>query len=254
MNALINISEQNGNKVVSARELYDVLGYDSSQWKRWYEKNIIKNDFAIESIDYEVIDMMSKSPEGGRPTKDFALLLDFAKRISMMARTEKGEIARNYFIECEKQLKNKVFKLPQSYSEALRLLADTAEQKEKAVLRLKQAEETIQQNKSKVVFADSVKGSNNSILIRQFAKDLSDNNFKIGQNRVFDWLRVNRYMNSKNEPYQQYVEQDLFEVITRTIGDGDSTIQVKTTKITGKGSIYFAKKIKEAFDPLKPTA
>lgn len=143
----------------------------------------------------------------------------------------------------ELENKNKL-SLPQSYSEALRQLADTTEREEVALLQLEQANTTIKQNKPKVVFADSVSGCDNSILIRQFAKDLSDSNFKIGQNQLFEWMRSNKYINSSNEPYQQYINQGLFEVITRTIGNSTSNIQVKTTKVTGKGQIYFAEKLK----------
>jgi phage anti-repressor protein len=106
MNDLIKVEQsQGGKQVVSARELYDFLELDRSQWARWYEKNIIKNEFAIQDTDYQVFDIMSNT-QGGRPSKDFAITLDFAKRLAMMARTEKGEQARRYFIECESKLKS----------------------------------------------------------------------------------------------------------------------------------------------------
>ena len=102
----------------------------------------------------------------------------------------------------------------------------------------------IEADKPKVVFADSVIGSSNSILVRKFAKDLCDSGFEIGQNRLFEWFREKKYLNVDNEPYQQYVAQGLFEVITRTIGSGSETFTTKTTKITGSGQVYFANKIK----------
>lgn len=102
----------------------------------------------------------------------------------------------------------------------------------------------IESDKPKVVFAESVIGSSNSILVRQFAKDLCDDGFEIGQNRLFEWFREKKYLNVDNEPYQQYVAQGLFEVITRTIGSGSETFTTKTTKITGSGQVYFANKIK----------
>lgn len=91
--AIIN---HNDRPAVSARELYQQLGFDSSNWNKWYKKNILKNSFAIEREDYFELVLSTNR------TKDFALSLDFAKRISMMARTQRGEQIRAYFIECEK--------------------------------------------------------------------------------------------------------------------------------------------------------
>lgn len=237
MKALIKITEQNGKQAVSAKELYDFLGYALQHWSKWYNKNILSNEFAIENEDY------TQLPQSGRSI-DFAISVDFAKKISMMARTEKGEEARKYFIECEKQLKNNIFQLPQTYSEALRALADSEEQKQIQAVELKQAREVIEAQEPAVTFANSVKGSSNSILIRQFAKDLCDETFNIGQNRLFQWFRDNGYLNDKNEPYQNYIDMQVFEVVTRSIGSGLETFTSKTTKVTGKGQIYFARKIK----------
>lgn len=103
MNELITITETNGKQAVSARELYERLGYDLSNWKRWYQKNIINNSFAVENEDYIPLVIRTSSDKNGNTTIDFALSIDFAKRLSMMARTETGEQIRNYFIEIEKR-------------------------------------------------------------------------------------------------------------------------------------------------------
>lgn len=58
------------------------------------------------------------------------------------------------------------------------------------------------------------------------------------------WINVGQGKFSQSY-YQQYIAQQLFEVITRSIGSGEETFTSKTTKITGKGQVYFAKKIKE---------
>lgn len=96
MNELIKIVENDGKKAVSARELYEKLGFAPQHWANWYKKNITNNSFAVENEDY------AQLPLSGR-TIDFALSIDFAKRLSMMARTEAGEQIRNYFIEIEKR-------------------------------------------------------------------------------------------------------------------------------------------------------
>lgn len=95
MKDIIRVTEKDGAQLVSARELYIGLGHASQHWKRWYNKNIVKNEFAIENEDY------TQLPSKGRSV-NFALTLDFAKKLSMLARTEKGEEIRNYFIEVEK--------------------------------------------------------------------------------------------------------------------------------------------------------
>ena len=103
MNELIQITERDGKQAVSARELYERLGYDLSNWKRWYQKNIVNNSFAVENEDYIPLVIRTSSDKNGNTTIDFALSIDFAKRLSMLARTETGEQIRNYFIEMEKR-------------------------------------------------------------------------------------------------------------------------------------------------------
>lgn len=98
MGELIKIQEHNGNKAVSARELYEGLGFDISNWAKWYKKNITDNQFALEGEDYIQLVLSTR-------TIDFALSIDFAKKLSMMARTEAGEKIRQYFIEVEKRAK-----------------------------------------------------------------------------------------------------------------------------------------------------
>lgn len=239
MNQLINIKDDNGRQVVSARELYNFLEA-TERFSNWIERQF-QYGFE-ENLDY--VGCKEFNTQANQELNDFALTLDCAKEISMLQKSEKGKQARRYFIECEKNLKKGVYQLPKTFSDALRLLADTEEQKEKAIKQLNEAQTTIKENEPKVLFADSVSGSSNSILVRQFAKDLCTENFSIGQNRLFQWFRENGYLNAGNEPYQNYIDQGLFEVITRSIGSGYETFTSKTTKITGKGQVYFANKLK----------
>lgn len=85
---------------ISARDLYQFLELDKSNWKRWYTKNIIKNPYAIEGEDWKGFVMMTN----GNKTMDFTITLDFAKKLAMLARSKKGEEAREYFLKCEKTL------------------------------------------------------------------------------------------------------------------------------------------------------
>ena len=56
----------------------------------------------------------------------------------------------------------------------------------------------VNENKPKVLFADSVAGSENSILVGELAKLLKQNGVDVGQNRLFKWLRNNGYLIKKS--------------------------------------------------------
>ncbi|NBI05793.1 antA/AntB antirepressor family protein [Senegalia massiliensis] len=101
MKELINITNENGNQAVSAKELYLGLGLDKTQWARWYKSNIINNEFFKKNLDWVGV----RHNVEGNETMDFVINLEFAKHIAMMSRTEKSHMYRNYFIRCEKALK-----------------------------------------------------------------------------------------------------------------------------------------------------
>lgn len=134
----------------------------------------------------------------------------------------------------------------------IRLAMDLKEEKKK---RLK-LQETIEMNKTKVLFADSVETSKTSILVGELAKILKQNGYDIGQNRLFEWLRNNNYLISRkgtdyNMPTQKSMNLELFEIKETSITHADGHITVsKTPKVTGKGQIYFINKIKMATDTI----
>ncbi|MBO0947257.1 antA/AntB antirepressor family protein [Fibrella forsythiae] len=124
MNELIQITtNEQGSSVVSARELYESLGFDVSQWARWSKKNIVTNPFALQGVDWQQLDIVSKTSEGGRPSVDYALSTDFAERLCMLARTEKGEEVRRWF----QAIKNKAMQAP-ALSSTENLLLQLAQQ------------------------------------------------------------------------------------------------------------------------------
>lgn len=105
MKQLIKITEKDGNNVVSARELHAFLEVKTEMvlWcKRMFEYGFTEN------TDYTAI--KSENPVNKQVgINDYALTLDTAKEISMIQRSDKGKQARQYFIECEKKLKE-IFK------------------------------------------------------------------------------------------------------------------------------------------------
>lgn len=104
MNELIRITENNGRQAVSARELYEKLGYKDNNFTKFCRRFITQNRYAAENIDYQHLVHLDDLPYGGRrKISDYALSIDFAKKICMLSRTETGEQIRNYFIEVEKR-------------------------------------------------------------------------------------------------------------------------------------------------------
>ena len=132
------------------------------------------------------------------------------------------------------------YHLPQTYSEALRALAEKAEQNEKLKLENERM-------RPKEIFADAVAASRTSILIGELAKLITQNGYEIGQTRLFTWLREHGYLikdgSSRNMPMQRYVQQGLFEIKESNVQNPDGSVRItKTTKVTGKGQQYFINK------------
>lgn len=105
----------------------------------------------------------------------------------------------------------------------------------------------IQEMRPKEIFADAVSASHTSILIGDLAKLICQNGFQIGQKRLFEWLRKNGYLikngSSRNMPVQRYVEQGLFEIKESNVQNPDGSVRItRTTKVTGKGQVYFVNK------------
>lgn len=96
----------------------------------------------------------------------------------------------------------------------------------------------------KVLFAESVEGSRQNILIGELAKLLKQNGVNIGQNRLFERLRKEGYLCSApgmyNIPTQRAMEMKLFEIKERTVLNPDGSNRLtRTPMVTGKGQIYF---------------
>ena len=125
----------------------------------------------------------------------------------------------------------------------IRLATNLKEEKQKRI----EAEQKIQKDAPKVLFADAVSTSQRSCLVAELAKILQQNGVNIGQNRLFVWMRENGYLCSKgqyyNQPTQKAMELGLFELKQTSITKPDGVVLVTTTtKVTGKGQIYFVEK------------
>ena len=238
MEDLIKIDYTAEHPTVSARELYDGLEIKTA-FKDWFPR-MAEYGFA-EGADFNPLKNEQVRLEGSRNVKrelvDYQISVDMAKQICMLQRTDKGRQYRQYFLDLEK-----AWNTPEQIMARALRVANREIDKLKADNQ-KMIEDTTRM-KPKEIFADAVSTSETSILIGDLAKLICQNGHQIGQKRLFDWMRQNGYLiksgSSRNMPTQRSMEQKLFEVKESSIANPDGSIRVtRTTKVTGKGQIYF---------------
>ena len=232
MNQLITIELKDDNAVVSARQLHKTLEV-KTRFSQWVEQNF---KMFQEGEDFTSVVGTTVVNNGAvREIQDYAVTLRMAEHLSMMSKTPKGYEVREYFIQVEKD-----FNSPEKIMARALKIADN---------KIHKLEAQMEADKPKVLFANAVSASQTSILIGDFAKLLRQNGLEIGQNRLFIWLRengflINRKGDSWNMPTQRSMDRGLFEIKERTHHEPNGTIRIsKTTKITGKGQVYFMEKL-----------
>lgn len=238
MKSILKINVINQEQTVSGRELHMFLGIET-RYDTWFNRML---QYGFE----EGRDFCSKMSEstGGRPSTDHIMKLDMAKELCMLARNEKGKQARQYFLEVEREWNS-----PEKVMARALMLAEAKLNEVKAFA----AEQTkqLEAAQPKVIFADAVATAQTSILIGDLAKILKQNGINTGQKRLFEWLRQNGYLirqrgTSYNSPTQRAMEMKLFEVKETSVAMPDGGIKIsRTTKVTGKGQIYFVNLFKK---------
>ena len=208
----------------------------------WVSDNL--NEF-IDHVDFTSVRKSTVVNNGAkRELQDYAITISMAKELCMMSHTELGKEYRKYFLELERKWNDPQEVVKRGYA----IL-----QNENARLKIEN-----QEMKPKALFADSVATAKTNILVSDLSKIIKQNGvhkikvngveIAMGPNNLFKWLRANKYLISRkgmdyNMPTQRAMNLGLFEVkeSTRTAPDGHVIIQ-KTTKVTGKGQIYFVNK------------
>lgn len=230
---LIKVTVKNDQQLVSARDLYKGLNL-KKRFSAWVDQNF--KDFD-EGTDFMGVPESTPIKNGNGRVQyldDYALTLDMAKQLCMMSHSELGKEYRRYFIELEKKWNDPQEVVKRGY----------------AILQNENAKLKIENNemKPKALFADAVSTSKTTVLVGELAKILKQNGVNIGPKRLFAWLRENGYLINRkgtdwNSPTQKSMELGLFEIKETPIvhPDGHTTIS-KTTKVTGKGQIYFVNK------------
>jgi anti-repressor protein len=220
----------NSTKTMTSLEISELVEKRHDNVKRTIES--LASGGVIEFPQSEEISTATK------PVKVY--LLDKRSSLIVVAQLSPEFTARvvDRWQELEVQAISQPFRLPSTFAEALRALADESE---KTAALQKQ----IELDRPKTIFADAVTVSHTTILVGELAKLLKQNGFEIGQNRLFDRLRkdgwlIKRHGSDWNMPTQKGMELGLFEIKERTVNDANGAVRItKTVKVTGRGQVFF---------------
>lgn len=223
-----------------AKDVADVLGYTNS--RKAVQDHVEEEDKGVTKCDtLGGKQNLTVINESGVYSLIFSSKLPAAKSFKRWVTTEVLPNIRKHGAHLTPDTIEKVLTDPDT------IIQIATQLKEERAKRM-QAEVVIEQQKPKVLFADAVEASDSSILIGQLAKLITQNGLRIGQNNLFKWLRNQGYLGRKgahyNEPTQYAVERGWFEVVERTVPKSDGSVRItRTTKVTGKGQIYFINKL-----------
>jgi len=224
------------DKKMSSREIAELMGKE--------HKNVIRDikslieQGAITALNFEPSEYKDAS---GKSNPMY--LLDFDATMTLITGydAKRRSMVIKRWRELETGAATPAFQIPQTLPEALRLAADLAEENG-------QLQKQIEADKPKTIFADAVSVSHTSILVGELAKLLRQNGIDIGQNRLYIWLRDHGYLIKRqgsdwNMPTQQSMDLGLFEIKERSVNDPNGSVRItKTSKVTGKGQVYFINK------------
>lgn len=122
-------------------------------------------------------------------------------------------------------------------AKALMIAQKTIESRNQQITELKQK---IDKNRAKLDFAETIESSSEGILIREYAKVLGNRGIFLGEKKLYRWLREKGFiLKNSTEPSQRAVEMGLFKSVETIIKTVNKDIISRTTKITGKGQVYF---------------
>lgn len=222
---IIPINTENPERItVFARDLHAFLEVDT-RFNDWFPRMC---EYGFEE-GKDFYSFLSKTQNGGRPSRDAELTIDMAKEICMLQRNEKGKIARRYFVELEK-----AWNSPEKVMARALQIANN---------QVKHLQAKIEADAPAVRFAEAVTGADTNILVRDLAKILSQNGAEIGGNRLFERLRQDGYLiksgSDYNMPTQKSMELGLFFVRETPRIAKEGAVIDRTTKVTPKGQKYF---------------
>lgn len=235
MNALIPLwpltLAGNATQAVDARELHAFLevGKDFSTWI----KDRISQYGFLENQDFGIFPNSGEKSGRGRPTTEYAITIGMAKELSMVERNEKGKQARQYFIECERRLRESPAVDPMT------VLADPAAMRGLLLVYTEKVlalESTVAEQTPKVAALDRISSADGSLCMRDAAKALQVRPIDLKSLLLAERWIYGRPGHSGWLAYQDRIQQGVLihKVSTVARQDGSEKI-VEQVRVTPKG-------------------
>jgi len=229
---------ENHETIINARELHEFLEI-GKDFTTWMKDRIEKYGF-VDGEDYLLTKIGEQLPSGTKFKHEYLLKLDCAKEIAMVENNDQGRKVRKYFIEIEKRAKQNIsqFRVPTSFTDALRLALEQAEQNQKLIEDINVKDQLIGELKPKADYTDRILQNKGLVNITQIAKDYGMSGKEM--NELLHNLKV-QYKNSRGQwllydPHYKrgYTHSDTFDFKHR---DGRSDIAMHTNW-TQKGRLF----------------
>ena len=236
MTELIKVQERDGEQLVSGRELHKFLE-SSERFSKWWER-MVGYGFE-ENKDYTLYQKVH--PQNKQEIIDYLMKISMAKEISMLQRNEKGKEARSYFIKCE-----------EAWNSDEIVMARAILIQNKKILGYKEKidilEKKIENDAPRVSFAETIEKASDCLLVREFSKLIATEGIHLGEKKLYRWFREKGFiLKNSTEPTQTAVQKGLFKVAERVVKAVTGDIISTTTRITGKGQVYFLDLLKKEF-------
>jgi len=218
---IFEINTDNDTLTLLARDLYNFLEIDSN-YTTWFNR---MTEYGFEE-EKDFIPFLEEST-GGRPKANHQITIDMAKEISMIQRNEKGKLARQYFIEIEKEWNS-----PEKIMARALRLADK---------KIGHLNAQILEMKPKVDFYNAVAGSKTAIEMDKVAKVLGIRGY--GRNNLFKFLRDEKILQQNNIPYQTYVDRGYFRVVEQRFNKPNGEVCINLKTLVYQKGINFIRKL-----------
>lgn len=239
MEELIKVQVKNDRQLVSARDLYKGLEI-KTRFSLWVKQNF--KGFEDGQDFTSVVTTTEVQNNGGtqrRELQDYLLTIDTAKELCMMSKTEKGKEVRKYFIQVEKDWNSPDMIMHRALEVSNSRIKLLTAKNQSLANQNKDLQDKIDRDAEDVTFAKAIRYSNHSIKIRELAAILTQNGFQIGQNQLYQLLRLEHYISKHGTlPMGDKIKRGYFRV-SHGVKNGHAW---STTLVTPEGQKHIINK------------